>query len=149
MEEEARVEISLENRYKEALRKAKEVREYIKERNDTRELDVAEWLAYDMRYVEEYVRQLEEENKKKDKRLNRQFKLLQKKDKETEELKADNNHQWEERCKLTFELDDSIPKSKVKEKTEEIKLSLKDDCIALHEFQRIAKIDVLQELLES
>ena len=62
MEEEARVEISLENRFKEALRKAKEVRAYIKERNDTRELDTAEWLAYDMRYVEEYVKQLEEEN---------------------------------------------------------------------------------------
>lgn len=43
----------------------------------------------------------------------------------------------------------TIPKSKVKEKIEEIKLSLKDDCLALHEFQRIAKIDVLEELLES
>ena len=55
-------------------------------------------------------KQLEEENKKKDKRLNRQFKLLQKKDKEIEELKADNSHQWEERCRLTFELENSIPK---------------------------------------
>lgn len=45
------------------------------------------------------------ELEKKDKRLNRQFKLLQKKDKEIEELKADNSHQWEERCKLTFELE--------------------------------------------
>ena len=42
---------------------------------------------------------------------------------------------------------DYIPKSKVKEKIEEIKLSLKDDCLALHEFQRLAKIDVLEELL--
>ena len=31
--------------------------------------------------------------------------LLEKKDKEIEELKADNSHQWEERCKLTFELE--------------------------------------------
>ena len=45
------------------------------------------------------------ELEKKDKRLNRQFKLLQKKDKKIEELKADNSHQWEERCKLTFELE--------------------------------------------
>lgn len=45
------------------------------------------------------------ELEKKDKRLNRQFKLLQKRDKEIEELKADNSHQWEERCKLTFELE--------------------------------------------
>ena len=42
---------------------------------------------------------------------------------------------------------ESIPVSKVKEKIEEIKLSLKDDCLALHEFQRLAKIDVLEELL--
>ena len=41
----------------------------------------------------------------------------------------------------------SISKDKVKEKIEEIKLSLKDDCLALHEFQRLAKIDVLEELL--
>ena len=43
---------------------------------------------------------------------------------------------------------DYIPIQKVKDKIEEIKLSLKDDCLALHEFQRLAKIDVLQELLE-
>lgn len=48
------------------------------------------------------------ELEKKDKRLNRQFKLLQKKDKEIAELKADNNHQWEERCKLTFELENKV-----------------------------------------
>lgn len=31
--------------------------------------------------------------------------MLEEKDKEIEELKADNSHQWEERCKLTFELE--------------------------------------------
>ena len=40
-----------------------------------------------------------------------------------------------------------INKQVVKEKIEEIKLRLKDDCLALHEFQRLAKIDVLEELL--
>jgi len=41
-----------------------------------------------------------------------------------------------------------IPKQKVKDKIEEIKAKMGKDCIALHEFQREAKIDVLQELLE-
>lgn len=48
------------------------------------------------------LEQLEKENEKKRKRLDKQFKLLEKRDKEIEELKADNSHQWEERCKLTF-----------------------------------------------
>ena len=43
---------------------------------------------------------------------------------------------------------DSIPKSKVKEKIEEIKARMNNDCIALHEFQREAKIEVLEELLK-
>lgn len=30
--------------------------------------------------------------------------LIEKQQKEIEELKEDNKHQWEERCKLTFEL---------------------------------------------
>lgn len=51
------------------------------------------------------IERLQKELDKKDKRLSRQFKLLSKKDKEIEELKKDNSHQWEERCKLTFELD--------------------------------------------
>ena len=40
-----------------------------------------------------------------------------------------------------------IPKDIIKEKIKEIEDSLKEDCIALHEFQRLAKIDVLKELL--
>lgn len=32
-------------------------------------------------------------------------------------------------------------------KIKEIEDCLKEDCIALHEFQRLAKIDVLKELL--
>lgn len=55
--------------------------------------------------MEYQFKQAKAELGKKDKRLNRQFKLLQKKDKKIEELKADNSHQWEERCKLTFELE--------------------------------------------
>lgn len=108
-------------------------------------------------------KQLEEENKKKDKRLNRQFKLLQKKDKEIEELKADNSHQWEERCRLTFELENSIPKSKVKEKIEEYKkvIEITEEKLKHEENvdvrrrhtttieQATAGILVLQELLES
>lgn len=44
-------------------------------------------------------------------------------------------------------LDDYIPKEAVKEKIKEIEDSLKENCIALHEFQRLAKIDILKELL--
>ena len=40
-----------------------------------------------------------------------------------------------------------ISKDKIIEKIKEIADSLKEDCIALHEFQRLAKIDVLKELL--
>lgn len=40
-----------------------------------------------------------------------------------------------------------ISKDKIIEKIKEIEDSLKEDCIALHEFQRLAKIDVLKELL--
>ena len=40
-----------------------------------------------------------------------------------------------------------IHKDKIREKIKEIEDSLKEDCIALHEFQRLAKIDVLKELL--
>ena len=40
-----------------------------------------------------------------------------------------------------------IPKKTIKDKIKEIEDSLKEDCIALHEFQRLAKIDVLKEIL--
>ena len=40
-----------------------------------------------------------------------------------------------------------IPIQKIKDKIEEIKAKMGKDCIALHEFQREAKIDVLQQLL--
>ena len=43
--------------------------------------------------------------------------------------------------------ENSIFKDKIREKIKEIEDSLKEDCIALHEFQRLAKIDVLKELL--
>ena len=39
-------------------------------------------------------------------------------------------------------------RNKIREKIEEIKARMNDDCLALHEFQRIAKIDVLQNLLK-
>lgn len=40
--------------------------------------------------------------------------------KENEELKIDNNKQWKERCRLSFELDDSIPKSVIQDKIDEL-----------------------------
>lgn len=62
-------------------------------------------LPFLMNIEQQAIETVLSELEKKDKRLNRQFKLLQKRDKEIEELKADNSHQWEERCKLTFELE--------------------------------------------
>ena len=56
--------ISLEERFKEALRKAEDTRRYVNERNSNSEPTISECLAYDMQYVEEYVKQLKEENKK-------------------------------------------------------------------------------------
>lgn len=126
MKEEARVEMSLENRFKEALRKAKEVREYIKERNDTREPDVAECLAYDMRYVEEYVRQLEEENK----RLNNHNIIGR--------IDAIKIEDLEPVLKPYY-----IPKSKVKEKIEEL-----DNSNGYSPVNKILIEQALQELLE-
>lgn len=40
-----------------------------------------------------------------------------------------------------------ISKDKIIEKIKEIEDSLKENCIALHEFQRLAKIDILKEIL--
>lgn len=44
--------------------------------------------------------------------------LIEKQQKEIEELKEDNKHQWEERCKLTFELENSTSNDKIKAKIE-------------------------------
>lgn len=51
--------------------------------------------------------QLKEELDKKDKRLKRQERLITKRDKEIAELKEDNSKQWEERCRLTFKLQEA------------------------------------------
>lgn len=126
MEEEVSVKISLENRFKEALRKAKEVREYVNERNNGCEPDIAECLAYDMQYVEKYVKQLEEENKEllevrvSANAHNRIMEL----EKEKEEYRIG----W---CNKGEELEEykknSISKSKVKEKIEELDKRIKSN----------------------
>ena len=58
--------ISLENRFKETIKKANKVKEYIRERDKERgyssEPSIAECLAYDMKYVEEYITKLQKEN---------------------------------------------------------------------------------------
>lgn len=46
--------------------------------------------------------------------------LIEKQQKEIEELKEDNKHQWEERCKLTFELENSTSNDKIKAKIKEL-----------------------------
>lgn len=74
-------------------------------------------------------------------------KIIDKQQKEIEEL--NNKYNFEKVAKEEVEelLDDSMPKKKIRKKIKEIEDCLKEDCIALHEFQRLAKIDVLKELL--
>ena len=60
------------------------------------------------------------------------------------------NKELKEKAKNTMGLIGAnyIHKDKIKEKIEEIKSKMNNDCIALHSFQREAQIDILQELLE-
>lgn len=91
--------------------------------------------------------------------------IIEKQSKEIEELKEDNKHQWEERCKLTFKLENSTPNDKIKAKIEELEIeqeSNREDLkIAIDNllFQNIDKIgnrisinmsvrEILQSLLE-
>ena len=70
--------------------------------------------------------------------------LIEKQQKEIEELKKDNNHQWEERCRLTFDIEKNfISKDKIREKIKEYKGLKEIDKMAYEE-----QIKPLQELLE-
>lgn len=77
--------------------------------------------------------------------------LCDKQQKEIEELKKDNNHQWEERCKLTFELENYIDKDKIREKIEKYEKDYeRQDKEELFNMTKITagKLSALQELLE-
>ena len=104
------------------------------------EKKVIEFFEKRQKYMGDYRGPLEENT---DIVLN----LIDKKQKEIEEL--NNKYNFEKVAKEEVEelLDDSIPKEKIRKKIKEIEDCLKEDCIALHEFQRLAKIDVLKELL--
>ena len=53
------------------------------------------------------------------------LKLIEKQQKKIEELKEDNNHQWEERCRLTFDIEKNfISKDKIREKIKELENSI-------------------------
>lgn len=65
--------------------------------------------------------------------------------KENEELKEDNKHQYEEICKLTFELENYIPKQKIKNKIEELEPELKFE---ITEREAKLQINLLKSLLE-
>ena len=81
--------------------------------------------------------------------------LLEKQQKEIERLKEHLNQYYDGKLFTSNQLKRIekeqnkfyIHKDKIREKIKEIEDSLKEDCIALHEFQRLAKIDVLKELL--
>ena len=92
-----------------------------------------------------------EKNSKLQKRNDRQFKLLRKKDKEIQEIKDISEHDWEERCRLTFKLENYISKDKIKEKIESIENMFEVCNEEINHKLKIedkAKIEVLKELLE-
>lgn len=72
------------------------------------------------------------------------------KEKEIEELKEDNKHQWEERCKLTFKLENSTSNDKIKAKIEEYRHKdfIKMQVVMKHDKEALKIVDVLQSLLE-
>lgn len=76
--------------------------------------------------------------------------LIKESKKLKEEKKLAYNLGYRNGCNDTSKFNDKefIRKSKVKDKIEEIKVKMNNDCIALHGFQREAQIDILQELLE-
>ena len=131
MEEEIKIETQIE-----IFETLKRNIEYIKS------IDKDWFVAFGETLISK-IKQLEEENKellevKISASAHNRIMELEEENKQLEAIKDEAIRRY------NFE---SIPKSKVKEKIEEIKLSLKDDCLALHEFQRLAKIDVLEEFL--
>jgi hypothetical protein len=66
---------------------------------------------------------------------------------EVQKLKKENE-EYSKQLDLEYVDENYISKDKIKEKIVEIKSWMNDDCLALHEFQREAQIDVLQELLK-
>ena len=94
--------------------------------------------AYDNLIMLKYFTMEKEDKQAIDTILN----LIEKQSKEIEELKEDNKHQWEERCKLTFELENSTSKDKIKAKIEELERQEKEEPDAF-----LCK-RVLQSLLE-
>ena len=90
--------------------------------------------------IEEYKKQLDLDNECEI-ALNSKVMDLEK---EIEELKEDNKHQWEERCKLTFELENSTSNDKIKAKIEELEKQDKESKLS-HNY---LVIPVLQSLLK-
>ena len=66
------------------------------------------------------------ELEKKDKRLKRQFKIITKRDKQIEEIKQIAHNDFEERCKLTFKIEELENKLDKQEKIKELDDLLQD-----------------------
>lgn len=151
------IKISLEERFKEALIKGKQVREYVKERNDGCEPSIAECLAYDMNYVEMYVENLISRNKELEeieKAHQEENGELRERVKELEEdlheLYISNEHKKQNWVNKAV-LNSYIPKSVIKEKIEELEQAYEDSKDEYGEspyFYPDYTINILQELLE-
>lgn len=75
--------------------------------------------------------------------------MIEKQQKEIEELKKDNNHQWGERCRLTFDIEKNfISKDKIREKIKEYDDFYKEYPIEFRKYKMRPITVVLKELLE-
>ena len=75
---------------------------------------------YEIQGLLDLYQQEKEKNIKLQKRNDRQVKIINKRDKNIEELKEIANKDWGERCRLTFKLEDCINKDKIREKIKEL-----------------------------
>ena len=114
MNEDEAIDIILGNK--------KEYEEIIKELEDVGDANVNKPIGT-IKACQKFVQAIEtildlykqekEKNSKLQKRNDKQFRLLRKKDKEIQEIKDISEHDWEERCRLTFKLENYISKDKI------------------------------------
>lgn len=114
MTEEKAIEIMkdwivFQKAHKEKINKADElieIQETILKALEQKDKELAEER---IKYISSNLNNTIKQKQKEDEQLNalnEGWKIeLEQKDKEIQELKEDNQHQWDERCKLTFELE--------------------------------------------
>ena len=107
--------------------------EMMKEKSMEEEIKILDEMILNCRYKHNYY----------DEYAEKKAKVLEKCKKALKE-----NEEYYKQLDLDYVENNFISKQRIEYKIEEIKARMGKDCIVLHEFQREAKIDVLQELLE-